>query len=214
MLFGNEVDRAIDNHELKEDDRLEYLKLGLDDSSHTEGLRETILARLDKLPPDCPTRSIDQVVGAFLEYLYRSALLRIQDTIHTPNSSAFLPRTQVVSIVCVPANWSYALKHRMKTIAANAGLPKVELMTEPDAVATFVIHGEMKSYATHEHQIMDEMDDQNSILIVDVGGCTGVCFILGILFLLIANATSGFRDFHVRQGRVTCEEESGLQSHW
>lgn len=76
--------------------------------------------------------------------------------------------------MCVPVAWDYLKKSKMKELAISAGLPNVELIAEPDAAATLVIHEQLEPHAKNQTRVYDEIRALSPILIADIGGGTGV----------------------------------------
>ena len=191
MLCGEEVDRAIVNFENKDLKVFEFPKLGIDDTKYTQSQRNNLQQKLSELPDTCDTRSVESLIELFLRHLFKTTTKAMKAAgITYGGEDLSLPQdASIISVVCVPAMWPFKIRQSFKDIATRAGIPNVELMAEPDAAATLVIYGELKPYARDQDRVAEDINSQGPMLVVDIGGGTGVSLPSRLVSMRVAMLT-------------------------
>lgn len=140
FLWGHEVDNAIDQRDITASDRIDLLKLALDNRDETtEQERMRIKTRLDRLANECGNISIEDLISCFLGNLYNYTLKKIGEA-----RSYDIGESKIESILSVPASWDLEQREKMIEAANRAGMSCPILISEPEAAAIFCLHERLK----------------------------------------------------------------------
>lgn len=175
-LWGPQVDQAIEDERLSESDRIDMIKLGLDTSPYTSSIRERLAIKIDSLPPRAGDRSVQALITVYLEKLYNHAKHNILDLLKGAGYDDVFERNNVKCAICIPAMWFHdmSVAEKMRSAALDAGIANVELVSEPEAAATYMIHEELKPFENNQGRVPEQTDTKGPFLVADVGGGTGV----------------------------------------
>lgn len=162
-LWGPSVDICINNRDIPESSRLEMIKLGLDNSTHTQLYRTRLQEKINNLPTECNSPSCEDLISIFLTRVWDHVKSRMAAKI---GSSAVLSADKVA--LSVPASWDYDIVAKMIDAAIKAGIPNVELASEPEAAAVCLTLQRMNSLGT------TSLGCKEAFLVADIGAGTGV----------------------------------------
>ena len=174
FLWGDEVDRAIYEAEILESGRITLLKLALDETEKTQGIRDNLELQLEGLIPQCGKRTILELIGIYLKKLYTHSLTAIREA----RGRDILQDTETQCLMCVPALWDYEEREKMVEVATKAGsrlgLPQPKLVSEAEAAVMFYMQERFSHQPMHHDPTNIVPWPEESFLVLDVGGGTGV----------------------------------------
>ena len=173
-IWGNDVDDAISNYEVKESHRFKMIKLGLENSSYTESIREDLNSQISRLPKAANVRVVDDLITIYLRLFITEVMAKLNDRHRELANVDRFKLSDIDTIICVPAAWDFLQRHRMQDIAKNAGLLNVHFpVSESDAAALFLKYDEPRQLGA----LQAEEDPTAPFLVMDGGGGTYVrCF--------------------------------------
>ena len=173
-LWGPEVDSRIQMGEIKESDRLDMFKMGIDGSAHTAGPRKRLLEKIATLPPECTDRSPEALSTLFIRKAYEYGVQKIISSLTMPRPKEYFSQVDVECAFCVPIMWKPQIIHKLVSITNNAGLPNVEIVSEPEAAAMTMIHKELRPFMKDHTSFPAKIGTYKPFLVADIGGGTGV----------------------------------------
>lgn len=176
LLYGHEVQNAIDDGLLHEPDRIENIKVLLTDTHDKKPERERLLEQLDSLPPDCPYRNPDELIKRLFELYYGHAL---EDVGKSHRRVTAKHGMAVRCAMGVPASWGrhettakelISPATRLRKIAIDAGMGFLETIPEQEAAAICLRHNE----ANGPSGLWPHTN--SSFIVLDGGGTTNVSY--------------------------------------
>ena len=171
FLWGGEVDCAIYEADILESSRITLLKLAIDETDEkTQGIRDDLALQLEGLIPQCGQRSILELIGIYLEKLYTYSLAAIREA----RDRDSLQDTEIQCLMCVPALWDYEEREKMVEVATKAGLPQPKLVSEAEAAVMIDMRERFSRQPVHHDPMNVVPWPEESFLVLDVGGGTGV----------------------------------------
>lgn len=183
-LWGGEVAENVKIGELKEDNRIRWLKLGIGEEPETRAFRETHkrqLADLPRIVDEKGTSRPYEMSDVISEFLYRiwestkdAAKMRWRGW-----AESALEAEEYECCIAVPALWTAEKIEVMIKAAHVAGMRNVYIESEPACAAHMLLlqNFEQDRDATmHESsgQVQNELLDK-PFMVVDLGAGTGVC---------------------------------------
>ncbi|KAL8755329.1 MAG: hypothetical protein Q9199_003726 [Rusavskia elegans] len=148
--------------ELKPEDVLDLLKLGLDRSAQTESIRTRQREQRQKMPrkDNGAELSAIDMLAQYLAWLSGRAIAQFRVHLGIP----LFDTINVDWVLAVPAEWDIAMED-YREAARQAGLGEVQLVTETEAAAAALISSEQREDRFEELA-------QDPILVMDAGGGT------------------------------------------
>lgn len=148
FLYGSGVEKEIslainksDPDELKPEDVLDLLKLGLDRSAQTESIRIRQREQRQKMPrkDNGAELSAIDMLAQYLAWLSGRAIAQFRVHLGIP----LFDTINVDWVLAVPAEWDIAMED-YREAARQAGLGEVQLVTETEAAAAALISSEQR----------------------------------------------------------------------
>ena len=170
-IWGEAVGREIKSQQIQESDRIALFKLGLDKSEDTQPIRSRIHEQLQALPRESGVQTLDDLIRTYLRLLFNHAMAKIRDCYGKAYGQDILDIIKIESVVCVPAMWIHHVNQRMRDIAISAGIPNVEIVSEPEAAALFMQYDGPRFYGPLNSAITSF---KQPFIVLDVGGGTAV----------------------------------------
>ncbi len=153
-VWGDDVDVQIRDKEVSEGDRIVMLKLGLDKSDATRGIRAKQADQLSRIPPtywagDGHRRQplVEDLISIYLGKLYGYAKNKIIKHFGILADGNIFDMTDVQCAICVPAIWTPETNQVMVTAAEKAAIPNPDIVSESEAAAAFIMHEQQQQAA-------------------------------------------------------------------
>lgn len=149
LLYGYEVDRAVNDGRLLESDRIENIKVLLTNTEDKKEERSRLLKQLETLPPDCAYRDPNELIKRLSKTYYDHALAEVEES-HPGRITK--QNTVVRCAMGIPASRGrhepsskevISPAERIRRIAIDAGLGFIEAIPEQEAAAIWMRYNEV-----------------------------------------------------------------------